>query len=83
MDEVQILNVKERMEQLVALDERRGAIVKSLEERKLMTDILRIEESTNGDAECAGGHLRAVPSETPHAGHHRQGKGPGTAGGLH
>jgi uncharacterized protein len=41
MDEVQILNVKERMEQLVALDDRRGAIVKSLEERKLMTDILR------------------------------------------
>ena len=41
MDEVQILNVKERMEQLVALDDRRGAIVKSLEERKLMTAILR------------------------------------------
>jgi|UniRef100_UPI00378503AA uncharacterized protein len=41
MDEVQILNVKERMEQLVALDDRRSAIVKSLEERKLMTDILR------------------------------------------
>lgn len=41
MDEVQILNVKERMEQLVALDDRRAAIVKSLEERKLMTDILR------------------------------------------
>ncbi len=41
MDEVQILNVKERMEQLVALDDRRGAIVKSLEERKLMTDVLR------------------------------------------
>jgi uncharacterized protein len=29
------------MEQLVALDDRRSAIVKSLEERKLMTDILR------------------------------------------
>jgi uncharacterized protein len=43
MDEVQILNVKERMEQLVALDDRRGAIVKSLEERKLMTDILRVK----------------------------------------
>ena len=43
MDEVQILNVKECMEQLVALDDRRGAIVKSLEERKLMTDILRVK----------------------------------------
>jgi uncharacterized protein len=41
LDEVQIQNVKERMEQLVALDDRRAAIVKSLEERKLMTDILR------------------------------------------
>jgi uncharacterized protein len=41
MDEVQILAVKERMEALVALDDRRAAIVKSLEERKLMTDILR------------------------------------------
>ncbi len=41
MDEVQIQNVKERMEQLVALDDRRTAIVKSLEERNLMTDVLR------------------------------------------
>lgn len=41
MDEVQIQNVKERMEQLVALDDRRAAIVKSLEERNLMTDVLR------------------------------------------
>jgi protein Tex len=41
LDEVQIQNVKERMEQLVALDDRRAAIVKSLEERKLMTDVLR------------------------------------------
>lgn len=41
MDEVQILAVKERMEALIALDDRRAAIVKSLEERKLMTDILR------------------------------------------
>ena len=41
MDEVQIQNVKERLDQLVALDDRRAAIVKSLEERKLMTDVLR------------------------------------------
>lgn len=41
MDEVQILAVKERMEALVALDDRRAAIIKSLEERKLMTDVLR------------------------------------------
>jgi uncharacterized protein len=41
LDEVQILNIQERMTQLVALDDRRTAIVKSLEERKLMTDVLR------------------------------------------
>jgi uncharacterized protein len=41
LDEVQIQTVKDRMDQLVALDDRRAAIVKSLEERKLMTDILR------------------------------------------
>ncbi|HCN76885.1 MAG TPA: RNA-binding transcriptional accessory protein, partial [Verrucomicrobiales bacterium] len=41
LDEVQIQGVKDRLEQLVALDDRRAAIVKSLEERKLMTDVLR------------------------------------------
>ena len=41
LDEVQIQNIKERMEQLVALDDRRASIVKSLEERKLMTEVLR------------------------------------------
>ncbi len=41
LDEVQIQNIQERMIQLVALDDRRTAIVKSLEERKLMTDVLR------------------------------------------
>jgi uncharacterized protein len=41
LDEVKIQNIKDRMEQLVALDDRRAAIVKSLEERKLMTDVLR------------------------------------------
>ena len=43
LDEVQILNIQERMGQLVALDDRRAAIVKSLEERKLMTDVLRVK----------------------------------------
>ncbi len=41
MDEVQIQNVKERLEQLQALDDRRAAIVKSLDERNLMTDALK------------------------------------------
>lgn len=43
LDEVQILNIQERMGQLVALDDRRAAIVKSLEERNLMTDVLRVK----------------------------------------
>jgi uncharacterized protein len=41
LDEVQITAIRDRLEQLVALDDRRGAIVKSLEERNLMTDELR------------------------------------------
>ena len=41
MDEVQIQTVRDRLEQLQALDDRRGSIIKSLEERNLMTDVLR------------------------------------------
>lgn len=41
MDEVQIQTVRDRLEQLQALDDRRSSIVKSLEERNLMTDVLR------------------------------------------
>lgn len=41
LDEVQIAAIRDRLEQLVALDDRRTAIVKSLEERNLMTDELR------------------------------------------
>lgn len=41
LDEVQITAIRDRLEQLVALDDRRAAIIKSLEERNLMTDELR------------------------------------------
>lgn len=41
MDEVKIQNVRDRLEQLQQIDDRRSAIIKSLEERKLMTDLLR------------------------------------------
>ncbi len=41
MDEVQIATVRDRLEQLQVLDDRRSSIVKSLEERNLMTDALR------------------------------------------
>src|ERR1043165_3261487 len=40
LDEVQITSIRDRLEQLEELDKRREAIVKSLEERKLMTETL-------------------------------------------
>ncbi len=41
LDEVAITHIRDRLEQLVELDRRRHAIVKSLEERDLLTDELR------------------------------------------
>ncbi|MCG8528210.1 MAG: RNA-binding transcriptional accessory protein [Opitutales bacterium] len=41
LDEVQITSIRDRLEQMKALDDRRSAILKSLEERKLLTDELR------------------------------------------
>jgi protein Tex len=40
LDEVQIATIRDRTEQLQELDQRREAIIKSLEERKLLTDEL-------------------------------------------
>src|SRR5512139_3097817 len=41
LDEVAITNIRERLLSLAGLDERRGAILKSLAERNLLTDELR------------------------------------------
>ncbi len=41
LDEVQITAIRDRRTELAAIDSRRQAIVKSLDERKLMTDALR------------------------------------------
>jgi len=41
LDEVQITSVRDRLEQLEELDKRRAAILKSLEERGLLTDELK------------------------------------------
>jgi protein Tex len=41
MDEVQIANVRDRLEVMIAVDDRRSSITKSLEERNLMTDALK------------------------------------------
>ena len=45
LDEVQIMNIRDRLEQLGDLDKRRASIVESLTERKLLTEFLatRIE----------------------------------------
>ena len=40
LDEVQIMTIRDRLAQLAELDKRREAILKSLEERKLLTDEL-------------------------------------------
>jgi len=46
LDEVQITAVRDRLRQLEEIDSRRAAIVKSLEERELMTD--ELSEALNG-----------------------------------
>ncbi|MBC2593395.1 RNA-binding transcriptional accessory protein [Ruficoccus amylovorans] len=43
LDEVQITAIRDRLGELKALDQRRESIVKSLDERKLMTDLLRAQ----------------------------------------
>ena len=43
MDEVQITAVRDRLEQLGELDKRREAIVASLKERNLLTDVLEVK----------------------------------------
>ncbi|NDC75255.1 RNA-binding transcriptional accessory protein, partial [bacterium] len=40
LDEVQITTIRDRLEQLAALDDRRAAILASLKERGLLTDPL-------------------------------------------
>lgn len=41
LDEVAVANIRDRMQQLIELDQRRETILKSLEERELLTDALK------------------------------------------
>ncbi|MBK1875707.1 Tex family protein [Pelagicoccus mobilis] len=41
LDEVQIANIRDRLDQLKALEDRRSAILKSLEDQKVLTDSLK------------------------------------------
>jgi len=43
LDEIQLTTIRDRKEQLEQLDKRRAAIIKSLEERELMTDELKAD----------------------------------------
>ncbi|MEO6742486.1 MAG: Tex family protein [Chthoniobacteraceae bacterium] len=43
LDEVKIMSIRDRLEQLGELDKRRESIVKSLEERKLLTEVLQVK----------------------------------------
>ena len=83
LDEVAITGIRDGMLRLAQLDERREAIVKSLEERKLLTDALKAKIEQARDHHGAGRYVRAVPTEAPHARHHCQGERTGAAGGLH
>ena len=49
MDEVKITAVRDRMEQMQAIDDRRSSILKSLEERNLLTDALK-DKITKADS---------------------------------
>ena len=46
LDEVKIMSIRDRLEQLGELDKRRESIVKSLEERKLLTEVLKTKIET-------------------------------------
>jgi uncharacterized protein len=46
LDEVQITNIRDRMQELEELDKRRESILSSLEERKLLTEELKVKIDT-------------------------------------
>jgi transcriptional accessory protein Tex/SPT6 len=68
LDEIQITAIRDRITQLRELDKRREAILKSLDERGLLTDELK--------AEIDG------PTQAENQSHHRQRTGTGAAGGA-
>ena len=48
LDEVQVMAIRDRLEQLVDLDKRRDAILKSLQERELLTPELKRKVTDSG-----------------------------------
>ncbi len=69
LDEVQITAVRDRLEQLGELDQRREAILASLTERGLLDDELQAAVLGAATLARARGHLPALPSEAAHPRH--------------
>ncbi len=80
LDEVAITAIRDRLQQLEELDDRREAILKSLTERNLLTDELARKDCRGGNHVRSGRYLSAVSAQTPDAGDHCPGKGAGAAG---
>ena len=82
LDEVAITSIRDRMLSLVELDQRRESILKSLEERNLLTDELKSAIAKAETLTDARRYLSTLPSQTPHPRHHRERAGAGAARGY-
>ena len=69
LDEVQTAAIRDRLEQLAVLEKRREAIMKSLEERELLTEDLRQAIMDGGFHGGAGRHLSAVSAKAQDKSH--------------
>ena len=68
LDEVAITAIRDRLHQLAELDKRREAILKSLEERNLLTDDLKEKIQAAETLSVSGRHLSALSAEAPDPG---------------
>ena len=80
LDEVVITRVRDRLAQLAELDKRREAILKSLEERELLTEELQKAIVAAETLTALGRYLFTLPSQAAHPGYHRPGERTGAAG---
>ena len=80
LDEVVITRVRDRLAQLAELDKRREAILKSLEERELLTEELQKAIAAAQSSDRPGRYLFALPSQAAHPGYYCPGERTGAAG---
>ena len=71
LDEVAITSIRDRFDQLVDLDKRREAILKSIEASGRLTEELKEQDSCRRDDGDSGRHLSAVQAEAPDTRYHR------------